>query len=68
MSKFKIKVTRSKDLVQNEGLFMKYLCVKYQNPIPHGSKDITQVKGFSLRCDADTGVMTIALRTVVLAS
>jgi hypothetical protein len=44
--------------------------VKYKNPIPYGSKDIAQVKVFSLRCDADTdtGVMTIALRTVVQAS
>jgi hypothetical protein len=48
---------------------MKYLYVKYQHPIPYGTKDIAQVKDFSLRCDADaytdTGVMTIALRTVV---
>jgi hypothetical protein len=28
------------------GLFMKYLFVKYQNPIPYGSKDIAQVKVF----------------------
>jgi hypothetical protein len=47
-SKFKIKVTRSNILVQNEN-FMRYLYVKYQNPIPHGSKDIAQVKVFSLR-------------------
>jgi hypothetical protein len=55
-----------------KGLFMRYLYVKYQNPIPNGSKDITQVKVFSLRRDADavayTRIMTIALRTVVLAS
>jgi hypothetical protein len=49
-----------------KGLFMRYLYVKYQHPIPNSSKDIAQVKVFSLRCDADndTGVMTIALRTV----
>jgi hypothetical protein len=46
---------------------------KYQHPIPNSSKDIAQVKVFSLKCDADaadadTGVMTIALRTVVPAS
>jgi hypothetical protein len=93
---------------------MRYLYVKYQNPIPYGSKDIAQVKvffktrskfkikvtrskvlepkerslhevsvweisepyllwfkryspGYSF-CDADTRVMTIALRTVVPAS
>jgi hypothetical protein len=51
-----------------KGLFIRYLYVKYQHPIPNSSKDIAQVKVFSLRCDADTGVMTIALRTVVLAS
>jgi hypothetical protein len=51
-----------------EGLFMRYLYAKYQNPIPYGSKDIAQVKVFSWRCDADTGVMTIALQTFVLAS
>jgi hypothetical protein len=54
-----------------KGLFMRYLYVKYQHPIPNSSKDIAQVKVFSLRCDAaaaDTGVMTIALRTVVPAS
>jgi hypothetical protein len=52
-----------------KGLFMRYLYVKYQNPIPNGSKDIAQVKVFSLKCDADanTGVMTIALRTFVPA-
>ena len=53
-------------------LFMRYLYVKYQHPTPNSSKDIAQVKVFSLRCDADadadTGVMTIALRTVVPAS
>jgi hypothetical protein len=55
-------------------LFMRYLYVKYQHPIPYNSKDIAQVKVFSLRCNADaaanadTGVMTIALRTVVPAS
>jgi hypothetical protein len=49
---------------------MRYLYVKYQNPIPHGSKDIAQVKVFSLKCgiDADTVVMTIALGTFVPAS
>jgi hypothetical protein len=47
---------------------MRYLYVKYQHPIPNSSKDIVQVKVFSLRCDADIGVMTIALRTVVSAS
>jgi hypothetical protein len=51
---------------------MRYLHVKYQNPIPHGSKDIAQFKDFSLRCDAnadvDTGVMTIAVQTALLAS
>jgi hypothetical protein len=53
-----------------KGLFMRYLYVKYQHPIPILSKDIAQIKVFSLRCDADayTGVMTIALRTVVPAS
>jgi hypothetical protein len=51
-----------------KGLFMKYLYVKYQHPIPNSSKDMAQVKVFSLRCDTDTGVMTIALRTVVLVS
>jgi hypothetical protein len=55
-----------------KGIFMRYLCVKYQHPIPNSSKDIAQVKVFSLRCDvdADTGVMTIlvALQTVVPAS
>jgi hypothetical protein len=37
---------------------MRYLYVKYQHPIPNSSKDIAQVKVFSLRCDADadTGV------------
>jgi hypothetical protein len=49
-------------------LFMRYLHVKYQHPIPNSSKDIAQVKVFSLRCDANTGVMTIALLTVILAS
>jgi hypothetical protein len=50
-----------------KGLFMRYLYVKCQNPIPFGSKDIAQVKDFSSRCDtdADTKVMTTALRTVV---
>jgi hypothetical protein len=50
-----------------KGLFMRYLYVRYQHPIPNSSKDIAQVKVFSLRCDADaaTGAMTIALRTVV---
>jgi hypothetical protein len=49
---------------------MRYLYVKYQNPIPHGSKDIAQVKVLSLGCDADTDtdVKTIALRTFVPAS
>jgi hypothetical protein len=55
-----------------KGLFMRYLYVKYQHPIPNSSKDIAQVKVFSLklRCDADadTWVMTIALRTFVPAS
>jgi hypothetical protein len=53
-----------------KGLFMRYLYVKYQNPIPHGLKDIAQVRVFSLRCDTDanTGVTTIALWTVVPAS
>jgi hypothetical protein len=41
-------------------LCMRYLYVKYQHPIPNGSKDIAQVKVFSLRCDAYTAVMTIA--------
>jgi hypothetical protein len=27
-----------------KGLFMRYLYVKYQNPIPYASKDIAQVK------------------------
>jgi hypothetical protein len=38
--------------------------VKYQHSIPNSSKDIAQVKDFSLRCDADadTGVTTIASR------
>jgi hypothetical protein len=27
--------------------------VKYQHPIPNSSKDIAQVKVFSLKCDAD---------------
>jgi hypothetical protein len=31
-----------------KGLFMKVLYVKYQHPIPNGSKDIAQVKVFSL--------------------
>jgi hypothetical protein len=50
-----------------KGPFMRYLYVKYQHPIPNSSKDIAQIKVFSLRCDndADTEVMTIALRTVV---
>jgi hypothetical protein len=30
-----------------KGPFMGYLYVKYQNPIPYGSKDIVQVKSFS---------------------
>ena len=51
-----------------KGLFMKHLYVKYQNPIPHGSKDTAQFKVFPLRCDANTGVITIALRTLVLAN
>jgi hypothetical protein len=53
-----------------KGLFMRYLYVKYQHPIPNSSKDMAQVKVFSLRCDADadTGVMTIALQTVILVS
>jgi hypothetical protein len=53
-----------------KGLFMRYLYVKYQHLIPNSSKDIAQVKVFSLRCDADTdtGVMTIALQTVIPAS
>jgi hypothetical protein len=53
-SKFKIKVTRS-----SLGLFIRYQYVKYQNPIPHDSQDIAQIKVFSLRCDAvaDTGVV-----------
>jgi hypothetical protein len=53
-----------------KGLFMRYLYVKYQHHIPYTSKDIAQVKVFSLRCDADTDnrVMTIALQTVVPAS
>jgi hypothetical protein len=50
-----------------KGLYIRYLNVKYQHPIPYGSKDIAMVKG---RCDADadTRVMTIDLRTVVPAS
>jgi hypothetical protein len=57
-----------KSWYQKKGLFKRYLSVKYQNPIPHSSKDIAQVEVFSLRCDADTdiGVMTIALRTFIL--
>jgi hypothetical protein len=51
-----------------KGLFMRYLYVKYQHPIPNNSKDIAQVKVFSWRCDAHAGVMTIALWTVVPAS
>jgi hypothetical protein len=55
-----------------KGLFMRYLYAKYQNPIPHGSEDIAQIKVFSLRCntdsDADNGFMTIALQAVILAS
>jgi hypothetical protein len=54
-----------------KGFFMRYQYVKYQHPIPHGSKDIAQVKVFSLRCDTDadanTGVITIALQTVIPA-
>jgi hypothetical protein len=48
-----------------KGIFRRYLYVKYQNSIPHGSKDIVQVEFFSLRCVAHAynGVMTIALRT-----
>jgi hypothetical protein len=30
-----------------KGIFMRYLYVKYQNPIHNGSKDIAQVKVFS---------------------
>jgi hypothetical protein len=37
--------------------------VQYQHHIPNGSKDVAQFKVFSLRCDANTRVMTIALRT-----
>jgi hypothetical protein len=36
-----------------KGLFMRYLYVKYQHPIPNSSKEIAQVKVFSLRSDAD---------------
>ena len=32
-----------------KGLFMRYLYVKYQHPIPNSSKDIAQVKVFSWR-------------------
>jgi hypothetical protein len=42
----KFKITRSKLLISKNGLFMGYLNVKYQNPIPYGSKDIAQVKVF----------------------
>jgi hypothetical protein len=51
-----------------------HLYLKYQSSSTFGSKDIAQVKVFSFRCDADaeadtdSGVMTIALRTVVPAS
>ena len=51
-----------------KGLFMRYLYVKYQHPLSNSSKDIAQVKVFSLRCDADTGVTTKALLTVVPVS
>jgi hypothetical protein len=55
-----------------KGLFMRYLYVKCQNPNPLGSKDTAQVKGFSLRFEADTDadirVMTISLQTVIPAS
>jgi hypothetical protein len=53
-----------------KGLFMRYLYVKYQHPIPNDSKDIAQVNLFSLRCDSDTWVIRIALHSpdVVLAS
>jgi hypothetical protein len=55
-----------------KGFFKRYLYAKYQNPIPYGSQDKAQVKVFSLRydtdADADTGVMTLALQTVVAAS
>jgi hypothetical protein len=40
-----------------KGLFMRYLYVKYQHPNPNGSKDIAQVKVFSLKCDADANTM-----------
>jgi hypothetical protein len=52
-----------------KGLFMMYLYVKYQNLIPHGSKDIAQAKVFP-QCDADndTEFMTTVLRKVVPAS
>jgi hypothetical protein len=35
-----------KTLDIKKGPFMRYLDVKYQNPIPYGSKDIAQVKVF----------------------
>jgi hypothetical protein len=40
-----------------------HLYLKYLSSSTYGSKDIAQVKVFSLRydADADTGVMTIAL-------
>jgi hypothetical protein len=53
-----------------KGLFVRYLYVQYQHPIPHGSKDIAQVKVSSLRFDdnTDTEVITKALRTVIPTS
>jgi hypothetical protein len=39
-------------------MFMWYLNMKYHNPLPHDSKDIAEVKVFSLRCDFDTRVIS----------
>jgi hypothetical protein len=51
-----------------KGLFMRYLYVKYQNPIPRGSKDIVQIKVFALSADADTEADTRVMIIVVPAS
>ena len=60
-----VKVQGQQFWYRMKGFFQRYLSVKYQHPIPYGSKDKAQVKDFSLTCDADTGVMTIAFRTIV---
>ena len=73
MSKFKVKVTRSKISVPMESLVTRNTHVKYESSTYTSSWVIGKVKVFVLahvnaNADADAGGTTIALRTFVPVS